>query len=230
MKEKSLKVFLNGIIMENPVLVLVLGTCPTLAITTTVSNALGMGLAFTFVLFFSNLIISLLRKLIPNEIRIPVYIVTIATLVSIVQMLLKAYLPEVNSSLGAFVALIVVNCIILGRAEAFASKNNPGRAIVDAIGMSIGFVLALLIISFIREFFGTGSITIWKNVKIDCMWIFNSLKVEPIYALSSSTVGGFLVYGLVIGIVTAIRTAIANTKAKKTAKIEKVLKGGVANV
>ena len=214
-KNSNLKVFLNGIIVENPILVMLLGMCPTIAITNKVSNALGMGLAFLFVLIFSNLIISLIRKLVPNEIRIPVYIVIIATLVTIVEMLLKAYFMPIYESLGAFVALIVVNCIILGRAEAFASQNNPWKSILDALGMSIGFTLSLLVISFIREFFGAGTITIWDGISLDCTPLFEFLHIEPIYALSNSTVGGFLILGLLIGSVTAIRTAISNKKGKE---------------
>lgn len=214
-KNSNLKVFLNGIIVENPILVMLLGMCPTIAITNKVSNALGMGLAFLFVLIFSNLIISLIRKLVPNEIRIPVYIVIIATLVTIAEMLLKAYFMPIYESLGAFVALIVVNCIILGRAEAFASQNNPWKSILDALGMSIGFTLSLLVISFIREFFGAGTITIWDGISLDCTPLFEFLHIEPIYALSNSTVGGFLILGLLIGSVTAIRTAISNKKGKE---------------
>lgn len=216
--------------MENPVLVLLLGTCPTIAITTSVKNAIGMGIAFGFVLLFSNLIISLIRKLIPNEIRIPVYIVTIATLVTIAQMLLKAFLPEVNDSLGAFVSLIVVNCIILGRVEAFASKNNPGKSVLDALGMSIGFIGALIIISTIRESLGNGTITLWEGIQIDFTPIYKFLKVEPIYVLYNSSIGGFLVYGFVIALVTAIRNAVNNKKIKNVENAINTLKGGAHNV
>ena len=219
-KNSSLKTFLNGIIVENPILVMVLGTCPAIAITNKVSNALGMGLAFLFVLFFSNLIISLIRKLVPNEIRIPAYIVIIATLVTIVEMLLKAYFLPIYESLGVFVALIVVNCIILGRAEAFASQNNPGKSILDAFGMSIGFTLALFAMALIREFFGAGTITIWDGVVIDCTKWFEALHVEPIHALSDSTVGGFLVFGLLIGCVSALRTLITDLEEKALVKAE----------
>ncbi len=229
-KSNNLKTFLNGIVMENPVLVLLLGTCPTIAITTNVYNAIGMGIAFSFVLLFSNLIISLIRKLIPNEIRIPVYIVTIATFVTIAQMLLEAFLPSINDSLGRFVSLIVVNCIILGRVEAFASKNNPGKSLLDALGMSIGFICALIIIASIRELLGSGTLTIWDGVKISFLPIYEFLNIEPIYILSNSSIGGFLVYGLVIALVTAIKTAVVNKRAKKAEEALKTLKGGVSNV
>ena len=173
MKEnKGLKVFLNGLFAENPTFVMLLGMCPTLAITTKLSNALGMGVSVLFVLFFSNLFISLIRNIVPNNIRIPVYIIIIATLVTIVSMLLKAFLPELNKSLGAFVALIVVNCIILGRAEAFASKNTPVMSIIDAVGMSLGFTVAIAIVSIFREVLGAGTITVLGNLVIDCTGIF----------------------------------------------------------
>ena len=233
MRKSNLKIFLNGIIMENPVLVLMLGMCPTLSITIKVSNALGMGLAFVFVLFFSNLIISLLRKIIPNEVRIPVYIVIIATLVSIVEMLLQAYLPEVHTSLGGFISLITVNCIILGRAESFASNNKPKKAVVDAIGMSIGFTLGLILISLIRELLGAGMITIWGNLIVDFNWLYELLNIQPIHALVDPTlagVGGFLVYGLVVGIVAAIKNVIINYRFKKLEEKEKILLGGNNNV
>lgn len=227
-KSKSLSILLNGIIVENPILVMLLGMCPTLAITNKFSNALGMGLAFLFVLFFSNLIISLIRKLVPNEIRIPVYIVIIATLVTIVQLLLKAYLNSLYESLGAFVALIVVNCIILGRAEAFASQNKPGHAVLDAIGMAFGFTLSLMLIAFVREFLGAGTITIWGDLVIDCTAVFDFLHIEPIAPLASSSnaVGSFLILGLIIGIVNAIRI---NTKNKKEENKTVVAKKEAAN-
>ena len=233
MRKSNLKVFLNGIIMENPILVLMLGTCPTLAITNKVSNAFGMGLAFVFVLLFSNLIISLIRKIVPNEIRIPVYIVIIATLVSIVKMLLHAYLPEVHTSLGGFISLITVNCIILGRAESFASNNKPGKAVLDALGMSIGFTLGLFLISFVRELLGAGKITIWEGIVIDFNWFYELFNIQPIHALVDPTiggVGGFIVYGLIIGVVTAIRNVIVNYRFKKLEEKEKILLGGVNNV
>ena len=140
------KIFMNGIIDENPTFRMVLGMCPTLAITTAASNGIGMGLAVTFVLIFSNLVISLLRKAIPDEIRIPAFIVVIATFVTIVQLLIKAFLPALDASLGVFIPLIVVNCIIFGRAEAFAFKNKPLASVVDGLGMGLGFTLAITLI------------------------------------------------------------------------------------
>lgn len=151
------KEFSKGIIRENPLFVLVLGTCPSLAITTSVENGLGMGVAFTGVLLGSNIVISALRKAIPDSIRIPSYIVIIATFVTMVEMLLHAYSPALFESLGVFIPLIVVNCIILGRAEAFANKNGVMPSIMDALGMGVGYTLALVIISTFREVLGAGT-------------------------------------------------------------------------
>ena len=156
--KKLISEFTKGIHTENPTFVLLLGLCPTLAVSSSVNNGLGMGMAATFVLLGSNIIVSAVRKLIPQKIRIPCYIVVIATFVTIVELMLKAYFPVLDKSLGIFVPLIVVNCIILGRAEAFASKNSIARSIFDALGMGAGFTLALVIISAIREFFGAGTL------------------------------------------------------------------------
>ena len=154
----KIKILTNGFIKENPVLVLLLGLCPTLAVTTSAINAIGMGLATTFVLIMSNTIISLLKNIIPNKVRIPAFIVVIATFVSIVDLVLQAYIPALAASLGLFIPLIVVNCIVLGRAEAFASKNSVLKSMLDGIGMGIGFTLALFIIGAIRELLGNGGI------------------------------------------------------------------------
>ncbi|HHZ16193.1 MAG TPA: electron transport complex subunit E [Peptococcaceae bacterium] len=151
------KEFTKGVLRENPLFVLVLGMCPSLAITTSVANGIGMGVAFTGVLLASNIVISMLRKVIPNSIRIPSYIVIIATFVTMVEMLLHAYSPALFKSLGVFIPLIVVNCIILGRAEAFASKNGLTRSILDALGMGLGFTFALVTISTFREVLGAGT-------------------------------------------------------------------------
>ncbi|MDP8268969.1 MAG: electron transport complex subunit E [Candidatus Tenebribacter davisii] len=151
-----LKEFTKGFIKENPVFVMALGLCPTLAVSSSVINAIGMGLAATFVLVFSNMFISLIKNLIPSKIRIPAYIVVIASFVTIVDMVMHAYLPAIHKSLGLFIPLIVVNCIILGRAEAFASKNNVFLSILDGLGMGLGFTLALVVIGSIREILGAG--------------------------------------------------------------------------
>ena len=201
MEKKSLfKEFSKGIIKENPVLCLVLGTCPTLAVTTSASNAIGMGVAATAVLVCSNMVISLLRKVIPGKVRIPAYITIIAGFVTIVQMLVQAFAPAINDSLGIYLPLIVVNCIILGRAEMFASKNGVGDSALDGLGMGLGFKLALFIISYIREILGSGS---WLGMSFGS-WF------QPIVFFVTPA-GGFFVFGCVIAIVNAV----SNAKGKK---------------
>ena len=185
MKLDALK---NGIIKENPVLRLMLGTCPTLAVTTAASNGLGMGLATTFVLLGANITISLLRKVIPDKVRIPAYITIIAGFVTVVQMLCKAFLPAINDALGIYLPLIVVNCIILGRAEMFARKNSVGPSILDALGMGIGFTAALLLMGMIREFIGAGSIS---GLDITGGFGMTLLILPP---------GGFFVFGVLIAL------------------------------
>ena len=155
---KALKTLTNGILRENPTFALVLGMCPTRATTTSAINGMSMGLATTAVLICSNIVISLLKNLIPDKVRIPAFIVVIASFVTMVQLLVQAYLPAVYDALGLFIPLIVVNCIVLGRAEAFAAKNNVGLSALDGIGMGLGFTLALTILGAIRELLGTGKI------------------------------------------------------------------------
>ena len=154
----NLKVFLNGFIKENPTFVLILGMCPTLATTSSALNGLSMGLATAFVLLGSNVVISLLKNIIPDKVRIPAYVVVIATFVTIVEMSMQAYLPALYESLGLFIPLIVVNCIVLGRAEAFAAKNNVLKSSLDGLGMGLGFSMALTMLGSIREILGTGKI------------------------------------------------------------------------
>ena len=158
MKNKALNTVLNGILRENPVFALVLGMCPTLATTTSAINGMSMGLATTFVLICSNVVISLLKNLIPDKVRIPAFIVVIATFVTMVQLLMQAYLPAIYEVLGLFIPLIVVNCIVLGRAEAFAAKNTVGLSALDGLGMGLGFTLSLTVIGAVRELLGTGNI------------------------------------------------------------------------
>ncbi len=194
-KEKvGLSVLTKGIIKENPVLVLILGTCPTLAVTTMASNGIGMGLAATFVLVCSNIVISLLKNVIPDKVRIPCYIVIIAGFVTILSSLLEAFFPSVYSALGLFLQLIVVNCIILGRAEMFASKNGVVASAMDGIGMGLGFTLALVIIGSIREILGAGT---WFGITLTA----NLFSPISIFILAP---GGFLVYGLVIAAVNKL--------------------------
>ena len=195
------KVLLNGLITENPTLVQLIGMCPTLAVTTTLQNGVTMGIAATLVLTASNVVISLLRKFIPDKIRIAAYVVIIAGFVSIIEMLLKAYLPDLSASLGIFIPLIVVNCIILARAEAFASKNSVGLSALDGIGMGLGFTAALMIISSIREILGSG--TIWV------VSIAGEISPMTMFILPP---GGFIVLGLVIAVIQLIR---ARRKTRK---------------
>ena len=186
----------NGIINDNPVLSLVLGTCPTLAISVNAGNAIGMGIAATAVLIGSNLVISLLRKIIPDKVRIPAYVTVIAGFVSIVQLLVKAYMPALDKSLGLYLPLIVVNCIILGRAEMFASKNTPLISVIDGVAMGIGFTAAIFSMAVIREFLGAGSLA---GVQI----IPDSSPVAPITLLILPP-GGFFVYGMMIALIKKV--------------------------
>lgn len=184
-KQSKWKIFTAGIIRENPVLRLVLGCCSVLAVTTTVSGALGMGLAMTFVLVCSNIFISALRKIIPAKVHLPCYIVIIATFVTVVQMVMQAYLPDLYKTLGVFIALIVVNCIILGRAEMFACKNTVVDSAIDGLGMGVGYIITMLLMSSVREIIGSGS---WMGITIvpesvDRMSVMNSAP------------GGFFVFG-----------------------------------
>ncbi len=158
MKQNPVKIFLNGVIKENPTFVLLLGMCPTLGTTSSALNGMSMGLATMAVLVFSNFIISIIKDLVPNMVRIPSYVVVIASLVTVLQMLIKAYAPSLDESLGLFIPLIVVNCIILGRAEAFAGKNDPVSSIFDGLGIGVGFTLALTLLGAVRELLGTGCV------------------------------------------------------------------------
>ena len=188
------RIFMNGIIDENPTFRMVLGMCPTLAITTAASNGIGMGLAVTFVLVFSNLVISLLRKAIPDQIRIPAFIVVIATFVTIVQLIIKAFLPALDASLGVFIPLIVVNCIIFGRAEAFAFKNKPLPSIVDGLGMGLGFTIAITLISSVRELLGAG--TLFGAQVMPAGYMPMALLIKP--------AGGFIVLGLLMALMNKL--------------------------
>ena len=212
----KISIFLKGIIKENPVLVLTLGMCPTLAVTTSLQSGIVMGLSLLFVLLFSNFCISLIRKIVPNEIRIPVYIVIIATFVTIVEMLLGALMPTLYEKLGVFVSLIVVNCIVLGRAEAFASKNNVFLSILDALGVGLGFLLALMVVSSIREILGTGYLTVWNNIQVNLMPIFDFLKIKPTSFFIGNP-GAFIVLALLIGIIQSISIFRKKLKERKGA-------------
>jgi len=195
----------NGIVTENPTFRLVLGTCPTLAVTTSALNGLGMGAAATFVLVCSNLAISLLRKFIPDQVRIPAFIVVICTFVTMVQLLMQAFVPSLYESLGMFIPLIVVNCIILARAEAFASKNTPLLSAADGLGMGIGFTLALTLMGTIRELIGNGSV-FGMNVLGD--------GYQPMILIILAS-GGFLTFGLLLGLFNLIVKKIEKRRASK---------------
>ena len=201
---KKLAILLRGIIAENPVLILILGTCPTLATTTSVISALSMGLAATAVLICSNVVISALRKLIPDVVRIPCYIVIIATFVTVVQLLLEAFLPDIYDMLGVYLALIVVNCIILGRAEMYARKNKVLDSALDGLGMGIGFLVALVLMATVREVLGAGS---FAGIEI------GFLKDYKISILTAAP-GGFLVYGLLIALMNKLTEKRGGVKKK----------------
>ncbi|MBR5558714.1 MAG: electron transport complex subunit E [Oscillospiraceae bacterium] len=200
----KLKILINGLIKENPVLVLVLGTCPTLATSTSVKNAVGMGLAATFVLVGSNIVISLLKKIIPDKVRIPCYIVVIATFVTIVSMLLQAFVEPIYNALGIFLPLIVVNCIILGRAEMFASKNSVFDSMLDGVGMGLGFTLALFLMSSLREIIGSGT---WLGIQL-----YSGIQPMSILTLAP---GGFFVFGCLVALVNYITNGKSRKKQKK---------------
>ncbi|MBQ8028579.1 MAG: electron transport complex subunit E [Clostridia bacterium] len=221
-EKKSLgKEFSKGIIAENPVLRLVLGTCPTLAVTTSVSSAIGMGVAASIVLICSNVVISALRKVIPNKVRIPAYVVIIASFVTIVQMIVKAFVPALDAALGVYLPLIVVNCIILGRAEAFASKNPVLASAVDGLGMGVGFTVALFLMSSIREIFGAG--TFMAGIK-DLLAIFGDVSFNgfSVPFLNENPMlifllppGGFFVFGILMATVNKL----AESKGKPRAEL-----------
>ena len=194
MKNNKLKILTNGIIRENPVLVLVLGTCPTLAISTQAINGLGMGISVLVVLTCSNIMISALKRIISDTVRIPCYIVVIATFVTMVQLVLKAFVPALDKALGVYIPLIVVNCIILGRAEAFASKNSVVDSMLDGIGMGLGYMLTATVMACIRELLGNGTI-FGKVITAGTITPFTIMIMAP---------GGFFVFGVLIAVVNKL--------------------------
>lgn len=194
---KTLLAFWYGIFKNNPTFRLVLGLCPTLAVTTSLENALGMGLAATFVLVCSNVLVSALRKAIPGAVHIPCYIVIIATFVTAVDLLMKAYLPDLSASLGIFIPLIVVNCIILGRAEAFASRNGVVDSFADGLGSGVGFTLALALVASVREIAGAGTLTVWGDVAL------KGLNPGPV-TLAVLPAGGFITLGLLLALINRL--------------------------
>ena len=199
------KIVKNGVLDENPTFRLVLGMCPTLAVTTAASNGLGMGAATTFVLVMSNLFISSLRKIIPSNIRIPAFVVVIATFTTIVQMVLKAFLPALDKSLGIFIPLIVVNCIVFARAEAFASVNPVTPSILDGLSMGAGFTIALMLLSSVREILGVGT---WFGIRV------MPAGFQPVSMLTQPP-GGFITLGILLALVNAVMKAVGRRAAAK---------------
>lgn len=212
--------FLNPIWKQNPLFVLLLGTCPALAVTTTIENAIGMGILFTFVLVGSSVLVSLLRKVIPEEVETPAYIIIIATFVTIVKMLAEAFVPELYTGLGVFISLLVVNCIVLGRAEAFAKKNTVYDSFLDALGNGVGYIIAILIIAVIREVLGTGTITfgaVFTFIPEVSIPVLKFGDVDLSISLFAKPAGGFIVYGVIEAIIAAVNIS----KNQKEAALKK---------
>lgn len=222
---KKLKIILNGILNENPTFVLLLGMCPVLITSSSLFSAFGMSICILFVLLMSNTIISLLKKIIPNQIRVPMYILIIASVVTLVDMLVHAYIPSVYNSIGSYISMIVVNCIILGRAESFASKNSVLDSIMDALGISIGFCFAVLCVAFVRELLGTGGLTF-----VDLFNSSNKFTLQIIpkdYAIPFFTqpAGAFFTLGVEVAIMNAIKNHNENKKKEKAAKAKLAAEG-----
>ena len=224
----KMKILTNGFINENPVLRLVLGTCPTLAVTTMAANGIGMCLAATFVLICANVVISALRNIIPGQVRIPCYITVIAGFVTLVQMLVKAFVPSLDTALGVFLPLIVVNCIILGRAEMFASKNGVFDSALDGLGMGIGFTITLTIMGTIREILGSGTWMAGLDGLVPFLPEGFAIQVLPAsidpFTIMTSAPGGFFVFGALM----AAATWLTTPNAKKAEKTAETVEGGNA--
>lgn len=235
MKHPHKEAFLNGIWKENPLFVSLLGLCPALAVTKSLEAAIGMGILFTFVLTCSNILVSALRKVIPDEVRTPCYILVIATFVTIVKMVTNAFLPELYTTLGVFLSLLVVNCIVLGRSEAYASRNGVFDSFLDGLGNGLGYTIAICLIALIREALGTGMITFGKTFTFIAdanggsqivLYLLKGPRADVLaspawdYSLSilSNPAGGFFVLGLTLAIIAAVRNA-KQTKAKVDAKL-----------
>ena len=223
---KRSRIFLDPLLKANPLFVMVLGTCPALAVTTSFESAIGMGLLFTFVVFFSNLLISALRKVIPEEVETPAYIVIIATFVTIVKILTSTFLPELYNSLGVFVSLLVVNCIVLGRAEAFANKNGVVDSMLDGLGTGLGYTCAIAVIALFREVVGAGTLTFGKTftfipqITIPILGGFKGTNFSLAIPLFKSSAGGFLVLGFALAILAAVNN-YKKHKAQEALKAQK---------
>ena len=196
---KQLSIFTNGFLRENPLLVLNIGLCSSLGVTRSIFNGLGMGMSMTFVLLMSEIVISIFRKVIPSAIRLPIFIIIIAAFTTIVQLVLQAYVESLYDALGVFLPLIVVNCIIMGRVESFASKNNTGNSILDALGMGIGYTMVMLLISFCREFLGGGTLLAGTALKIEV--IPEAYRI----GILNSAPGGFMVFGFLGALVQFLK-------------------------
>ena len=226
-KEKGYtrKNFVKGIIIENPLLVSILGTCPALATTKSVEAAIGMSILFTIVLVCSSVLVSLLRKVISEEIRTPAYIVIIATFVTLVKMFTNAFLPALYSTLGVFISLIVVNCIVLGRAEAYASKNNPFDSLIDALGMGVGYALALILMAFFRELIGSGALSIGKVFTFIPEATLRIIPKGYEIKLFQDPAGAFIVFAIILAVIAFIKNRktelkLALDKQEKIRKLE----------
>ena len=223
---KRSRIFLDPLLKANPLFVMVLGTCPALAVTTSFESAIGMGLLFTFVVFFSNLLISALREVIPEEVETPAYIVIIATFVTIVKILTSTFLPELYNSLGVFVSLLVVNCIVLGRAEAFANKNGVVDSMLDGLGNGLGYTWAIAVIALFREVVGAGTLTFGKTftfipqITIPILGGFKGTNFSLAIPLFKSSAGGFLVLGFALAILAAVNN-YKKHKAQEALKAQK---------
>lgn len=213
----KLKTFTKGLLLENPLLVLNIGLCSSLGVTISIKNGLGMGLGMTFVLLMSEIVISIFKKLIPSAIRLPVFIIVIAAFTTIVELVLKAYVESLYSSLGVFIPLIVVNCIIMGRVEAFASKNTVGNSILDALGMGVGYIIVMVAISFVRELLGNG--TLFDGTALKVVLIPEAYRI----GILNSAPGGFLVFGIIGGLVQFGKTLKTNKEKAKLEAAEKSL-------
>ena len=196
---KQLSIFTNGFLRENPLLVLNIGLCSSLGVTTSIFNGLGMGMSMTFVLLMSEIVISIFRKVIPSAIRLPIFIIIIAAFTTIVQLVLQAYVESLYDALGVFLPLIVVNCIIMGRVESFASKNNTGNSILDALGMGIGYTMVMILISFCREFLGGGTLLAGTALKVEV--IPEAYRI----GILNSAPGGFMVFGFLGALVQFLK-------------------------
>lgn len=217
----KMKNFTAGFLRENPVFSLYLGLCSTLAITTTINNALGMGIAVVIVLVISNVMISLIRKITPSEIRIPVYIVIIATLVKVVQMFIKAYTPSLDEALGVFIPLIVVNCIILGRAEAFASKNSIVDSALDGLGMGLGYTVSILVMSLIRQVLASGIIALYNPFDTtQALFSINVIPQEFTINMFAQPFGAFITFAMLAGGLAAYK----NRHDRKVKEAQKEVK------